>query len=76
MPFDFYLPEFNTCIEYDGELHFRSSKLFGGVKTLDRIKKHDVIKNIWCDTNSVNLIRISYLDKKKITKIITEKLNI
>ena len=24
LPFDFYLPEKNICIEYDGEHHFKS----------------------------------------------------
>lgn len=76
LPFDFYLPDFNMCIEYDGELHFRSSKLFGGTKTLMRIKKHDEIKTAWCISNNIQLLRISYLDKKKIKKIIKEKLGI
>ena len=22
LPFDFYLPDYNTCIEYDGQQHF------------------------------------------------------
>lgn len=76
LPFDFYLPDFNICIEYDGELHFRSSELFGGDKTLTRIKKHDNIKTAWCASNNIQLLRISYLDKKKIKEIIEKKLGI
>lgn len=30
LPFDFYLPEYNICIEYDGEQHFRPVDFFGG----------------------------------------------
>ena len=30
LPFDFYLPEYNICIEYDGKQHFQSIKYFGG----------------------------------------------
>jgi len=66
LPFDFYLPELNICIEYDGELHFKSSKLFGVVKTLNRIKKHDNIKTAWCKQNNIELLRITYLEKKKL----------
>lgn len=30
LPFDFYLPDYNMCIEYDGEQHFRLVHRFGG----------------------------------------------
>ena len=28
LPFDFYLPKHNLCIEYDGEQHFRENKIW------------------------------------------------
>lgn len=34
LPFDFYLPDSNICIEYDGEQHFIPIKHFGGKKRL------------------------------------------
>lgn len=74
LPFDFYLPELNLCIEYDGELHFIPSKLYGGQKALNRIKKHDSIKTKWCNENKIELLRITYLERKKIKKIIIDKL--
>ena len=70
LPFDFYLPEFNTCIEYDGELHYKSSLIFGGEETLKRIKINDRIKTKWCRQNSINLIRISYKNKNKIFEVL------
>jgi hypothetical protein len=70
LPFDFYLPEFNTCIEYDGELHYKSSLIFGGEETLKRIKINDRIKTKWCKQNSINLIRISYKNKNKIFEVL------
>ena len=33
LPFDFYLPNYNTCIEYDGEQHFEPKQYFGGEET-------------------------------------------
>ena len=72
LPFDFYLPEYNICIEYDGELHYRSSPLFGGDNTLKRIKSNDRLKSKWCKDNNITLIRIPYKKKNKIFKILTE----
>jgi len=72
LPFDFYLPDFNMCIEYDGEQHFKSFEFFGGDKKLKKIQKHDMIKNIFCKTHDIKLIRIRYdenIDFKKIKKI-------
>jgi len=40
LPFDFYLPEYNTCIEYDGIQHFEIVENWGGEDGLkDRQKK-------------------------------------
>lgn len=75
LPFDFYLPEHNICIEYDGELHYKSSSIFGGDKTLKKIKNNDRIKDDWCLENSIKLLRIPYLKKKKIFSILNELLN-
>lgn len=60
LPFDFYLPDFKTCIEYDGIQHFESIEHFGGEQKLNYQKKLDNIKNIWCYNMGIGLIRISY----------------
>jgi very-short-patch-repair endonuclease len=69
LPFDFYLPELNTCIEYDGKQHFEPIKRFGGVEGFEKTKQNDEIKNIFCQTNNIQLMRISYKEN------IYEKLN-
>ncbi len=74
--FDFYLPNKNLCIEYDGELHFKSDNFFGGDQTLERIQKNDDIKNDWCLGNDINLLRISYLKKGKIKDILNNVLKL
>jgi hypothetical protein len=69
LPFDFYLPDFNTCIEYDGALHFKSIEWFGGDETLLKTKKRDYIKNEYCKKNGIKLIRIKYDDKRGLSEI-------
>ena len=65
LPFDFYLPQYNTCIEYDGEQHFRPVD-FGGegeiiaLQKFKIVQKHDVIKNKYCENNNIPLLRIPY----------------
>ena len=62
LKFDFYLPELNTCLEYDGIQHYKPIDFFGGKKEFDKVKKRDKIKNEWCEKNKIRLIRISYKD--------------
>ena len=74
LPFDFYLPDYNLCIEYDGELHFKSPEIFGGLERLKSTKKNDRIKNKWCKDNNIRLLRINYLKKNKINRILNERI--
>jgi len=67
LPFDFYLPKYNMCVEFDGLQHFKPIEYFGGEKTLKITKKHDKIKNNYCKDNNIKLLRIRYnenIDKK------------
>lgn len=58
--FDFYLPEFNICIEYDGKQHYESCKWYGGEKALATSKIRDNLKNKYCYKNNIRLLRIKY----------------
>jgi len=60
LPFDFYLPEHNLCVEYDGRHHHYSIDIWGGQEKLEYIQRHDKIKNEYCDKNNIKLIRIKY----------------
>lgn len=60
LPFDFFLPELNICIEYDGMQHFRKYDKFGGEKSLEKQIIKDKIKNQFCLDNNIKLIRIRY----------------
>lgn len=65
--FDFFLPDMNICIEYDGEQHFRPIEIFGGKEGFDKQITYDNIKNQWCKQNNIKLIRIPYIDYDKIS---------
>jgi very-short-patch-repair endonuclease len=58
--FDFYLDDFNTCIEIDGVQHFKPSPKFGGEKQLIIQQEIDSIKNKFCLDNDIPLFRIKY----------------
>ena len=67
LPFDFYLPQYNVCIEFDGIQHFNPSSFVYGntsekekLKNLQYIQKHDQIKNNYCKNNKIDLLRIRY----------------
>ena len=74
LPFDFYLPNYNICIEYDGEQHFKPIKYFGGQKAFQSQQQKDEIKNKYCQDNKIKLIRISYMDYDNIEKILNKEL--
>jgi len=51
--FDFYLLDYNCCIEYDGEQHYSKDKT-------ERAKVSDFLKNAYCIKNNIPLLRIKY----------------
>ena len=70
LPFDFYLPDYNLCIEYDGEQHFKNNEFFGGEDAFKIRQKHDKIKNDFCEENNINLLRISYKQFNEVEDLI------
>ena len=62
--FDFYLPEQNVLIEYDGEQHFHEVRndRYG----YQGIVARDNFKNQWCKENNIRLIRIPYTEYNNI----------
>lgn len=72
LPFDFYLPESQTVLEYDGKQHYVDNGYFS--YSLAETQKHDKIKNKYCNDNDINLIRIPYWDYYNIEKILNDKI--
>ena len=63
LTFDFYLPDQNTLIEFDGAYHFGKSR-----DNQDYISQvfNDREKNDYTKAKNIKLIRIGYLDKENI----------
>lgn len=51
--FDFYLPDYKCCIEYDGEQHYSKDKS-------NNATINDFLKNAYCLKNNIPLLRIKY----------------
>ena len=68
--YDFFLPEENAIIEFDGEQHFRAIDFFGGEEGLKQTQHRDKEKNVFCIKNNILLYRIPYTDIDKINEIL------
>jgi len=79
LPFDFYLPKQNICIEYDGEFHYHPARYSKDkdkmIKKLNECQHRDSIKTKFCEDNGIKLIRIPYTEFDNIESILESKLN-
>ena len=75
LSFDFYLSEYNTCIEFNGKQHYESVDYFGGNEQLKKQIINDKIKQEYCKENNIELIRIKYNENIKLCleKVIKNK---
>lgn len=80
LPFDFYIPKLNLCIEYNGEQHYRPVR-FGGMsikKSKERFssqKNRDRIKKKYCYENNLSLLIIPYWEKDNIETMLSFEIN-
>ena len=58
--FDFYLPEYNCIIEYQGQQHYLTDDKFNESNKRYKIKKQ------YCQNNNIKLIEIPYYDYNKL----------
>jgi len=71
--FDFYLPEHNVCIEYQGRQHYEPVDFFGGVSGLENRQYRDKIKEEYCIDNNIQLLKIRY--DEDVSNVLNEYLN-
>ncbi len=64
LQFDFYLPDLNILIEFDGEQHYKKNRYFSR-----RQFKHDCMKNKYSLDKNIPLYRIPYSEKNYIKNI-------
>jgi hypothetical protein len=60
LKYDFYLPEKNTLIEYDGIGHYKPVDRFGGEEGFSTRRMYDFIKDKFAESQNMKLIRIPY----------------
>lgn len=60
LPFDFYLYDYNTLVEFDGPQHDEPVEFFGGQEKFEQTVYNDNIKNQYCKQKNINLIRFSH----------------
>lgn len=65
--FDFYLPDYNCCIEYDGIQHFKETTWERC--SLQEQRQKDIYKNNYCIGNGIGLIRIPYWNYNKLNTL-------
>lgn len=75
LSYDFYLPQYNLLIEFQGEQHERPVEHFGGVKKFVIQKIHDTRKRRYAHEHNISLLEIWYYENNKIDKILTQTLN-
>lgn len=59
-------------IEYDGIQHFEPVKYWGGQEGFEKQKKHDKLKDDYCNDNGYLLLRIPYTEYEHIEKLVVE----
>ena len=74
LPFDFYLPNHNALIEYDGLHHYKPLDYFGGVEGFKKQQLRDNIKNEYAKNNNINLLRIRFDEYKNINEILDKNI--
>ena len=79
LPFDFYIPNKNIVIEYQGEQHYKAVDFRGMGKEFakmefEKLKKRDAIKKDYCKKNNINLLEIPFFELKSINDILKKNL--
>lgn len=61
LSYDFYLPNANVLIEYNGEQHYRPVNYFGGKSHFLMQQQHDRMKQKYAEDHGYTLINIPYM---------------
>lgn len=75
MPFDFYLPDLNIAIEYDGIQHYEPVVKFGGEKGFAELKLNDYFKTNYCIEHNIELIRVPYTEYNNMEEFLNNYFN-
>lgn len=59
LKFDFYLPDYNTVIEFHGRQHYEPVEYFGGEEGFKETKFRDKIKKQYCKDSGITYVEIT-----------------
>ena len=81
LSFDFYLPDYNLLIEYQGQQHenpttFGNMSIEEASKQFEIQQEHDRRKRNYAQNHEIKLLEIWYCNYNNISQILDEKLNI
>lgn len=76
LSYDFYLPDYNLLIEYQGGQHAFPVEYFGGKEKFKIQKEHDKRKREYADSHGYSFLEIWYYDYDNIEDIIVKHLNL
>ena len=71
---DFYIPDTNTIIEFNGEQHYRPIKFFGGEQVFYKQYERDNALRQYCKEHKIKLIEIPYTQFNNIKEILAKGL--
>lgn len=76
--FDFIIFDSNKdiilAIEFDGRQHYDAVKHWGGESYLKKLQEHDKMKDEYCKSNNIPLLRIPYWEEENIEGILENSL--
>ena len=77
--FDFHLPDYDVCVEYQGKQHYRPIDFSGrgydkAEEVFETQQERDQIKRNFCDNSNIKLIEIPYWDFDNIEEILEREL--
>lgn len=75
-PFDFYLPDYNLLIEFQGRQHYEAVEKFGGEKQFLIQKEIDQKKFKIANEEGYNIFYISYKNLNSINEILAQRLTL
>lgn len=73
---DFFLPDLNTIIEFNGDQHYRPVEIWGGKEQFEKQQRRDNAVRSYCEEHKITLIEIPYKDMANIENILSKELNI
>lgn len=74
LSYDFFLPEYNILIEYQGQQHKYAVDWFGGEDKFKRQQEIDEMKKEYAKNNNIELLEIWYYDYENIKQILENRL--